>query len=754
MTEVAGFPVPLESVFAAMPVGVAYVDRHRRIMMMNAAFRDSLGLPADAFPPGTPVEDAVRATAHRGVYGPGDPESQVQAVMAPDRSRPGRLRRRVFQGRSFDLYNSPLPDGSYVVTAIETTGLLAARASAEQAVAQTATAIQTLRVGLAAFRPDGTLLFFNPRFTELLAVPSDRIAAGTSPGTSLPDLLALMADSDEYAGADGQAFLAEQRSANRGVPFAVRRLRGDGTVIDVVSDPLPEGGWTIMVSDISRLVRAESEAQRRARLLDSILAAVPHGICVYGADRRVALFNQAYTQVMAGAPLAVGDHLIDVIRKRAAVGEYGPGEAEAIYAQQMAFDISRPQMRRRRRPDGTTIDVRTAPLPDGGHISVVTDITALVNAEAEIARRAEELSVMLANIQHGILLWGPDKRLRASNAAAADLLGHPPGLLTAGRSEAEVHENMVQRGEWGGGAQAHAIAQALRERDRSVPYSRQMTTRAGRVLQMRSAPIPDGGWVSTFTDISEEHAAEETLRRAKEAAEAANQAKSRFLATMSHELRTPLNVVIGFSDALLREAGQADPGRTTEFAQQINAAGRQLLGLINIILDVARIESGRFDLASEWVDIARVVRTAIRQADPAAQAAEITVTAEVAPKLPPLRSDERRLVQALGQLLSNAIKFTDAGGSVTVSAERDATGDLLLRVRDTGIGIPAADLERVFEPFTQLDSTLSRRYQGAGLGLYIARALIAGHGGTLVLHSRPSEGTTAEIRLPASRLGR
>jgi signal transduction histidine kinase len=423
----------------------------------------------------------------------------------------------------------------------------------------------------------------------------------------------------------------------------------------------------------------------------------------------------------------------------------------------MAFDVARPQMRRRRRPDGTAIDIRTAPLPDGGHISVVTDITPLVQAEAEAGSRVEQMGVMLANIRHGVLLWGADRRLLASNAMAAELMGHPPGLLVPGRSETEILDDMAQRGEWGDGERAEAAARTLRDLDRSVPYVRQVITKAGLVLDTRSDPAPGGGWISTYTDVTEARVVEEELRRAKEVAEAANLAKSRFLATMSHELRTPLNSVIGFSDALLREAARPSAARpsadrVTEFAQQINDAGRQLLGLINIILDVARIEAGRFDLAEDPVDVGRMVRAAVRQSDSSAQAAEITLVADLPDGLPILRSDERRLQQALMQLLSNAIKFTDAGGSVTVGATLEAGGDLLLYVQDTGIGIPGEDLERVFEPFTQLDSTLSRRYQGAGLGLYIARALVVGHGGRLTLRSAPGAGTTAVIRMPASRL--
>src|SRR5208337_1974690 len=140
----------------------------------------------------------------------------------------------------------------------------------------------------------------------------------------------------------------------------------------------------------------------------AILEAIPHGVCVYGADHRVTMFNRTYIQAMAGAPLAVGDHRLDVIRRRAEAGEYGAGNAEDVVAQQAAFDVDRPQMRRRRRPNGMVVDVRTAPLPHGGFISVVTDITPLTQAEAELSRRAEEMAVMLASIRHGVMLWGPD----------------------------------------------------------------------------------------------------------------------------------------------------------------------------------------------------------------------------------------------------------------------------------------------------------------------------------------------------------
>jgi signal transduction histidine kinase len=738
----------LETVLDVLPVGVAIYDAEQRAVLVNPAYCASLGLPPGGLPAGMRLEDGLRQAAYRGILGPGDPEAQVAAALAADRSRPGRLRRRYFEGRSFDLLSHPLPDGGHVVCAIETTSVLASRDEADTTLARLVTALSTLRTGLAAFAADRTLVFQNPRFSELLGLPLDRLRRGIG----FDELLVLMRMRDEFTGAEGEQFVAEQAALDRAHPAETRWLRPNGQVIDVSSDPLPDGGWTISVGDISPLARAEDESRRRVRMLDSILAAIPHGICVYGADRRVTLFNQAYVEVMAGAPLAIGEHMDTIIRRRAAAGEYGPGRPDEIAAQQLAFDISRPQMRRRRRPNGMAVDIRTAALPDGGHISVVTDITPLTQAETEVARRAAAMDVMLASIRHGVTLWSPDRRLVATNRMVEELLGHPPGVLVPGRRQQDIADDLLARGMLGEGEKAEERARDLKERDWSKPFVREIEAPNGRVVDVRSDPTPEGGFITTFTDITESRIAERELRRAKEAAEAANQAKSRFLATMSHELRTPLNAVIGFSDALLREASQPEPERVAEFARQINQSGRQLLGLINSILDVARIESGRFDLAADRVDLARLVRSCVRQADSAAQAAEISVVTDLPPDLPLLQADERRLAQVVSHLLSNALKFTHAGGMVSITARLDRAGDLLLSVIDTGIGIPENELDRVFEPFSQVDNSLARRFQGSGLGLYVSRALVEGHGGKLVLRNRDGEGTEAQVRLPRSRL--
>ena len=720
------------TVLNALPVGVAVFDAAQGSLLINPAYYASLGLPPDTYPPGTGLAEMMHRAALRGVLGPGDPEVLAKAALAADRSRPGLLRRRHFGGRIFDLQSHPLPDGGHVVCAIDTTALITARDEAQATLSRLGIAVASLRIGLASFDAGGALLLHNPRFAELLGLPADQVKRGLR----FEALLRLMELGEEFVGADGQRFVAAERAMDRTQPATTRRFRASGQVLDIASDPLPGGGWTMTVTDLTPLAQAQDEARRRAGLLSSIVERIPHGICVFGPDRRVALVNAAYNAVMNGATVAVGEHLEEIVRRRAEAGEFGPGNPARRMAEQLAYDTTRPQMRRRRRPNGTMIDIRNAPLPDGGHISVVTDITPLTEAEAALALRAEEMKIMLASIRHGITLWGADGRLLAANRVAAELLGLSAGVLVPGCAHQDVLADLIPDG------------------TPTAGWTRVIDAPAGRHLEARADPIPDGGFVVTFTDVSDSRQAEGELRRAKQAAESANQAKSRFLATMSHELRTPLHAVIGFSDALLREASGPKMERIAEFAQQINDSGRQLLSLINIILDVARIESGRFDLSADKVDLVRLVQAAIRQSHASAEAAEVSVRAAVDPALPMLRADERRLGQVLDQLLANAVKFTPAGGQVEVGAALGSDGMVHIWVRDSGIGIPDDERERVFEPFTQIDSSLSRRFPGAGLGLYICRALIEGHGGRLALEPAPGGGTIALIRLSADRLVR
>ena len=260
------------------------------------------------------------------------------------------------------------------------------------------------------------------------------------------------------------------------------------------------------------------------------------------------------------------------------------------------------------------------------------------------------------------------------------------------------------------------------------------------------------GIVVQLIDITERNRGEQALRETKEAAELANRTKSEFLANMSHELRTPLNAVIGFSELILSEMlGPLGNDRYREYIHDIRQSGTHLLGLINDILDLSKIEAGKVELEEETFDPAEAIAATLRIIRERAQQRHIALAA---PRIEPstkLRADERKVKQILLNLLSNAVKFTPEGGSVTVSGEWRSDG-LVIAVSDTGIGIAPEDVPLALEPFRQISSAHNRSYEGTGLGLPLTKRLVELHGGTLEIDSAVGRGTTVRVQFPPQRL--
>ena len=261
------------------------------------------------------------------------------------------------------------------------------------------------------------------------------------------------------------------------------------------------------------------------------------------------------------------------------------------------------------------------------------------------------------------------------------------------------------------------------------------------------------GFRGTAQDISDYVEHEAALLQAVDAADSANRAKSEFLANMSHELRTPLNAIIGFTEMMAAEEfGPIGNERYRDYLGCVLESGRHLLNLINQVLDVAKIEAGRLHLIEDAVDPAGLVHAAVRVVSADATRRGIEIRTDVADSSVHLWADEGKLRQILLNLLSNSLKFTLEGGRVEISARPDSDGTFLFQVRDTGIGIDPAQFDRVLTPFEQIDSALTRRFAGTGLGLPLSKALAEAHGGSLTLDSALGEGTTVTIRLPADRV--
>ena len=242
------------------------------------------------------------------------------------------------------------------------------------------------------------------------------------------------------------------------------------------------------------------------------------------------------------------------------------------------------------------------------------------------------------------------------------------------------------------------------------------------------------------------------IEKARQLAEAANVAKSQFLANISHELRTPLNAILGFSTMIKdQQHGQLSPEKTFEYARDIHDSGQHLLTIINDVLDLSRAEAGKLTIHYEQVLLSRVIDKAVNMVAGRAREGGVTITLEVAEKMPRLVADKVRILQILLNLLSNAVKFTDPGGQVTVRAWAEAGVNgvhyFIIEIVDTGVGMTAEEVKVAFHNFAQADSDLNRKYQGAGLGLPLTHKLVELHHGKITIKSEKGKGTTVHVRL-------
>ena len=252
--------------------------------------------------------------------------------------------------------------------------------------------------------------------------------------------------------------------------------------------------------------------------------------------------------------------------------------------------------------------------------------------------------------------------------------------------------------------------------------------------------------------------ADQAQRREREAqaawraAERASRIKSEFLANMSHELRTPLNAIIGFSEIMIGGSfGSIDNPRYREYLDDIRRSGEHLLSLINDILDLSKAEAGRLELIEETMDLAEIVAGSARLVSTRALRSDVALRVDVVPDLPALRADRRKLQQILLNLLTNAVKFTPAGGRVEIAASRAPDGGVAVTVADTGIGIAKEDIPKTLEPFSQVGRAAAREQEGTGLGLPLTRRLVDLHGGRFTLDSVLGVGTVATVWLPPER---
>jgi len=367
----------------------------------------------------------------------------------------------------------------------------------------------------------------------------------------------------------------------------------------------------------------------------------------------------------------------------------------------------------------------------------------LTRLELEESRAAYRL--VADNTSDVITRHNADGKVTFASAGATALLGVTPSRLVRHGLMAAMRPDVVAR--------CHeAIAECLELR---MPVSLELEiapltkAAAPKWLDLRCAPIPYAdGVVVVMRDVTTRKWHALAMKQARDEAESASRAKSSFIATISHELRTPLNAIIGFSELLHRELllKSREP-RQAEYSRIIHDSGQHLMSLVKDLLDVSKIEAGRLTICSEPFRIRDVIKSSVDTLHPAASAKSIVIDVSIAGELDEVVADRRACKQMLMNLLSNACKFTPAGGKIHLSATT-ADEHVVLSVRDSGIGISAEHVSRLGQPFYQVDSSYTRQLEGAGLGLAIVRGLVELHNGRLEIESEPGNGSCFKLILP------
>jgi signal transduction histidine kinase len=388
-----------------------------------------------------------------------------------------------------------------------------------------------------------------------------------------------------------------------------------------------------------------------------------------------------------------------------------------------------------------------------GFRGTARDVTQEKSAADRAAQSQNQLSQAIESISEGFSLFDPNDRLVVFNSKFLAAFQRSSATVVPGASFADIARAAVESGDVVVPPEAREQWLIERLKLRSQPrVSFEIALSSGRWLRVSDHKTADGSIVGIRTDITDLKHREEALFAAKETAEIASRSKSEFLANISHELRTPLNAIIGFSEIMREQIfGPLGSPQYLEYTGDVLDSAHHLLDVINDILDIAKAEAGKLELTEEAVDVSQIVGAATRLVQERAQRSQVILRTDL-PNPPQLHADERKLKQILINLLTNSIKFTPAGGMVTVGSRVAETGDFLLTIADTGIGIAEEDIATALAPFGQVDSRLNRKYEGTGLGLPLCNAMVKLHGGELTIASVVGEGTTVTIRLPASRV--
>jgi PAS domain S-box-containing protein len=732
----------LNALLDTIDYGILFLSPDLKIRLANRAYKEMWAAPDTLIAKGMPIREVIAYHSRNKGTDPASEEAVIQRVIEEIlRCDKAPLEIQTPGDRVLRYNCVALPDGGRMLTYVDVTEQKRTLDTVAMAEQRQRRLLELAPFPLVVTRlSDGKVLYANARTAEAIGSPQEEIH-----GTPAPSYYANPADRErlfELLSRDGRVqdleVLLKRRDGKQFWALV------NATFADYETTP----ALLFAFNDISelkhreqQLKHAKRETEAALRDLNAVLETIQYGILFLDPDLRIRLANRAYREIWdmpAGyydTPRLLGEDM-ETSRKLGAydVPDEQWGDYKKNRIEEIKQGVTAPAEMRLK--SGRVLQYRAIALPDGGRMLTYFDITELKRFE-DVLRR--HLAAMEAAMD-GMAILGPDSTYEYLNAAHLKIFGYDDPSELKGRSwrqlyadeerarlETDILPEVLQRGHWSG------EAVGLRRDGSQFPQDVSLTT------------FQDGGLICVVRDITERHARDEALRQAKQHAEEASQAKSRFLANVSHELRTPLNAVLGYTELLIDGLYGALPDKAHGVLTRVQVNGRHLLALINDILDLSKIEAGELVIAYEPYSISDLMHAVVNTTEPLARAKGLVLRVSVPEGLPCGNGDERRLTQVLVNLVGNAIKFTDEG-FIDVSAAVD-DGRLRIAIRDTGIGISPKDQKLIFEAFQQ-GTNAEGGSNGTGLGLAISKRIVQMHGGTIEVQSALGQGSTFTIDLP------
>ena len=610
--------------------------------------------------------------------------------------------------------------------------------------------LDSMPSGLCVFDENMNYVTFNRQFSEVWGLQPDQVQIGTSAW----ETAYFLAERGDFGGAHRNRSVVERINAVREGNLSSEVPLADGRVVYARYGEWYNGYLVGVFDDVTAQKTAQMILEETQARLTAITENVPIMLALKGLDGRFLSANSIFAEWhQTTVENLIGKTVHDLIPNKERADEVAELERKVIESGEIVILEAESVLHRTKEGRPTIYRLMKFPVRDRegtimGLGTAMTDITEQKEAERELAHQKAILETTLETMDQGITMFDEKLNVITANSKFMELLKFPKDRFPPGTNLSEFFRYNAERGEYGPGDIEQQVQERIELARKFEPHHFERTRPDGMVIDIRGNPLPDrSGFVTTYSDVTQQKRAEQALREAKLAAEEANRAKSSFLANMSHEIRTPLNAIVGLTGLALKTdltEQQAD------YLTKVDMSSHALLGLIDDILDFSKIEAGKMEIEAVAFNLDDVMENLSTMTTARAGTKPLDIQFHIDPSVPKnLKGDPLRLGQVLINLTANAIKFTEKGKVVVnvLPAPSPAAGIaekrmLRFEVTDTGIGMSRDQIGKLFQPFTQADISTTRQFGGTGLGLAISHSLVTMMGGEIGVDSTEGKGST------------